>query len=409
MSSKYTAFRNYSLVQGNNIAESLKNNTLQVLNSTFEDSPFFKMIKFNDIDIPCRVESTNKYNTKKLLFKVDNINKIGDIVEFDNKKWLIISYWMDEIMPKAIVAECNIILKWQDDKSGLIYEYPCVATRPSIRLGEKETKGITLLEGQLHLSVPNDEIINNVSPGKRFYVINQTYEVVGFDAISAIGIMQFTVNLDVKHPDDNDEYKICNYQDISIEITDIIEEIVDGELIKKLQMSNNSTQTLQWDIRRNTEVIENPGFNIIWKSSDEGIAIIEDGEIISMGLGQCDVIVELELMDGVVISDTVQVMVQDIIGDNFVITIDGDYEVPYGNNSKYTAIVTNNGQITNEPVDWFVKNRDGTITDKCHIVSFTDNSCLVQNDKSGYAMVGAKLRNYNEVIQTKNIWCKGVI
>jgi len=337
---------------------------------------------------------------KKLFCGLDSVVKTGSLVIWDYVNYLVSSKPQSNLVYfTSKIYECNTTLRWQSP-SGLIYEYPCVANKSAlVKLDEIETKGITLLQGQLYLIISNDVITNLIDVDNRFYVGNQVYEIVGINSVNPIGIIELTASLNTKNPDDNDTYKICNYQPISIEL-------IDGN---SLLLLKDGTKTLGYNIKMGTEVITNPGFTITWTSSDNTVVSINNGVITGLNVGSANITVSLELMDNIYITDLITITVKNTIVDNYTITISGNYEIPYNGSEIYTATVMNNGNIVTKNVTFSVLNRDSTATDKCSIISSTGTQCTIKNNKSGYAMIKAVMVDDVSIIQTFNIWLKGVI
>jgi len=86
---------------GGSIAGSLKQSAKDEIINDFKSSPFYFQIDIDGILTDCRVVSTNKSNEKELLFLPETIKNVGEVVTYNNTKWLIIEFFDNEIFPKA--------------------------------------------------------------------------------------------------------------------------------------------------------------------------------------------------------------------------------------------------------------------------------------------------------------------
>lgn len=111
-------------VTGNSISESQFNTTSNYIKSTFKDSPFYKIVKVNGADTEVRVMDVTstvkggkiepiRFDNKYLLFLPKTTINIGDVVEFDNRTWIITDVQLNELYPSAKIGQCNYKLKYQ--------------------------------------------------------------------------------------------------------------------------------------------------------------------------------------------------------------------------------------------------------------------------------------------------------
>jgi hypothetical protein len=163
-------------------------------------------------------EHTNPLNAdkidKKLHCSLNSNIKTGSIVEWENELYLVMSKPESNLAYlKSKIVLCNENIKWQSP-SGLIYSFPCVATRSLLtKMDIKESSyNVSLLEGEMNIFVPNNTITETIRPNQRFYLGNYIYDVEGIDDISNIGIIRLAmkVTTGTGTEADNVDLKICD-------------------------------------------------------------------------------------------------------------------------------------------------------------------------------------------------------
>lgn len=380
---KYDFWRNRSNAYGNSIAESMKNNTISAINNTFADSPFYKELMINNVLTPCRVESTDKSFKKKLLFMSNNSNKIGNLLTLDNDTWMIIDYQNNGVMPVGLIHKCNQLLKWKDMDDNLQQIYCIITNEIKIVDGTKEDKFMILPSGKFNIILPVNVHVNKLKRDNRFIFNNSAWMAVFIDRKSNDGLVLITV--------EEDEIKTTD---------DMVNEIADNhQYVYSIEILNNNI-TLQ--VNESTELnvlTKKDGIIVIspilsYESSDEDVAIVENGVVTGISDGDCNIIVSYQN-----VSDSVTVNVQDIIVDNFVLVISGDNSLSIGSTKQYTCKVYNNGIL--DESKFVVFSLSNNLAD---IISQDNNVCSIKaKNNVGTTILTATLVDDLNIVTTMSI------
>lgn len=215
---------------GQNTAESMSNNTMSFIESTFTESPTYE---------DASAISYRSPNIKKVDIRVIDIERLGSIKEilfrpshrglgvgsyllFDEDTWIIFERYGNK---KSLVQRCNDTIKWKDYDTGQIIELPCVASASD--LGSKAKQGrnelawnkydVTLPAGQLFCFVELTDKTEKIRINQRFIFGTKVYEVVGYDDVTAVetdgenryGLLQLTIKITTSQSQDDFESRIA--------------------------------------------------------------------------------------------------------------------------------------------------------------------------------------------------------
>lgn len=213
MSSDYiNKYKNRLGRNGNNNGDVFMQNTISFIESTFADSPTYRLVQvdssqFTDIkQMDVRVEFVETMGTlKDLLFKPYEGLNIGTYVNFDNDTWLLFDQWGDRNQYKyrARVTKCNRQLKWID-KDGVTQSIWCNASQTPLGAKSRQdrdninynTFDVDMPSGRLYVFAEKNTLTETVHMNQRFVFGNRVYEVVGVDDMTYVdkdgyGVMQF--------------------------------------------------------------------------------------------------------------------------------------------------------------------------------------------------------------------------
>lgn len=235
MSDYIKRYRNRTLRRGKDAGEFYENNTIAYIESTFADSPTFRVLKVNSTEFPniqeidARVVEVERMGSlREILFRPKQYLNIGTYVEFDNRTWIVSDAWGDtSFTSKVLIQRCNQKLKfaisedWADDglvDDSKIFETYCVSSQSP--LGSKATQGkadigfnqysVMLPTGQLFVYLEKNSATETIKLNKRLIFGSSVYEVYGVDDTSltnenGFGIIQLTIKLTTSR--DSDDFK----------------------------------------------------------------------------------------------------------------------------------------------------------------------------------------------------------
>lgn len=195
---------------GASIEDAQRKQTIDIINNSFQDSPFYKKLYINNALTECRIIDTDKSFVKKLLFLPGIIKNIGEMVLINDNSWLIADSQNNDMFSRALIQLCNEKLKWKD-KNNITQDYSCIVTKSNLmKFDTDETKYINILEGSFFIYVTNDENTINIEPNTRIILGSQAYQIVGMNDVTNKGIIEFSVRIDTKRDSDDFINKIAD-------------------------------------------------------------------------------------------------------------------------------------------------------------------------------------------------------
>jgi hypothetical protein len=199
---------------GNTIKDSQFHSTSKFIESTFADSPFYTVAKWNGEDLEVRLMDVNsitrsnqmmpvQFDIKFALFKPNIVMNLGEIIEIPNEDQTVYTSWMvvdftseNKLFPKAKIQICNFTLKvktgetktllGQDDFKRPVYDTQ--ATYVDMQAILKNTIGniplnaeINLPSERMFITVKYDDNAKLIKENDTFDMYNREYKVVGID------------------------------------------------------------------------------------------------------------------------------------------------------------------------------------------------------------------------------------
>lgn len=212
----------YNTIKDIKIAEAKRNFAREFNNSiNVVHDALINQIKQDLIIIP-----TEKDNICLLKAKPNESFKIGDVITYNNAKWLITSLFKDvEIARRGVMQKCNLNLKYQNNSS-VVLEQPCIISDSYSEVASSG-KVVSIPIGKTSLILPYNQNTKIIHKDKRLMIetaydhtgktIGIVYNVSGFDGKTKdYGIDGRNLILTIEtgtysEADDNIQEMICNY------------------------------------------------------------------------------------------------------------------------------------------------------------------------------------------------------
>ena len=162
-----------------------------IISTEFKNSTSYNLVKINDVDKNVRIVEDNSLiknpNKKRLLCYPDETINIGNIVEFDNSKWICTETdTTSQINDVGLITRCNNTLKYYDQNS-VLYQIPCIISK-SLNLNTEENKYIETVDNSLFLIVSNTLITQQIKVNDIYNLGKYNYQISSVpDDISSIG------------------------------------------------------------------------------------------------------------------------------------------------------------------------------------------------------------------------------
>jgi len=201
---------------------------LDNISRTFNLSPsYFQVTKtLNGIDSPILYDTwilddksyKEPSSKKKIIMKVGQDLNRGDIINWNNQKWLCTSIDM-QVFPynEGVLEYCNDTLKCILP-SGKLFETPCVIASVSKRSMTVEKDG-TLMESQkmpFFITIQNNDDSIKIPPSYRFIFGRLAYKATDLDDISMKGTIIILVTANQNRPTDNFITGLADNQELEI-------------------------------------------------------------------------------------------------------------------------------------------------------------------------------------------------
>ena len=234
-----------------------------------------KVIEINGLDaIGFFMEIDNKSSTdEKYLFAGINQVSQGNVIQYNNTKWLCTEnpVNINNVYDKSIIKQVKYSIKFAMP-SGSLNIFPSIIDTKA--LDTNTGQYITMPEGKILVTMPENEDSNNITVDLRFIIMGSAWKVTGIDK-SKIGLItlycdinQFdTVNDDIEN-EIADKVKYIHTYTINITNGD------SAELDYR-----ETTLQLTVECKDNGAVVENPV--VTYSSDNEEVATVDNNGLVT--------------------------------------------------------------------------------------------------------------------------------
>lgn len=182
----YDVYKNRVTAYGSTIREGRINTMTNRITNSFEDSPSYEDVMFNDdskttgvhiIDDATAINNTNQYS--KIIVMQPGANlQVGDVITWNTVKWLCVACEMvGEIYFHGKIVKCNHSLTVY--KNGISSQVPaCVDNGVRwYQMGTNETRLVEIPEGVIILRVPDTTTTALLQRGEVYGIGRQNYKI----------------------------------------------------------------------------------------------------------------------------------------------------------------------------------------------------------------------------------------
>lgn len=320
--------------------------------------------------------NASKYD-KKCSFDIQSKVHTGSLIEFDEKKWIVISKIFNKMAYKVgSVLECNNTITL--NKNHILHNIPCII-ESSVRLyqlGEKDNKYLSEPSTNIVVRIPNNDITRLIKRADVYKIGMQNYRVVDVNDVIESGLLVLKM-----------EFALSEQPKDSITTVTIL----NGEEVNM----NYQGQTLQLnvEVKIDGETISNP--EITYTSSNEEIATVDENGLITTVLnGMCII---TATYNGV--SDSIDINSVTVIPDDYeiVLTPTNADTIKIGTSLILEAHAMNNGvEDLTKHFNWYLTNVDGSSNTYATIVS-NDKTCII-NASNLYSHINKYIKIKAELV-----------
>lgn len=316
--------------------------------------------------------NASKYD-KKCSFDIASKVHAGSLIEFDEKKWIIISKIFNKMAYKVgSVLECNNTITL--NKNHISYNIPCII-ESSVRLyqlGDKDNKYLSEPSTNIVIRVPNNDTTRLIKRADIYKIGMQNYKVVDVNDVieSGLLILKMEFALDEQPKENVTTVTILNGNEINM---------------------NYQGQSLQLNVEVKVDGETIPCPTIVYTSSNEDIATVDENGLITTVLnGMCII---TATYNGV--SDSIDINSVTVIPDDYeiVLTPTNVNSIRIGTSLSLEAHAMNNGvEDLSAQFNWYLTNVDG---------SFNIYATIVANDKTCTIIASNSYSHINKYIKIK--------
>ena len=388
-----TWWTEYQARRGSDRKSLYVNNMKNTISTEFKNSTSYNLVKINNVDRDVRIVEESAIiknpNKKRLLCYPDETISIGNIVLWDSENWICTETdTTSQVSDVGIISKSNNTLTIH--KNNTSYQIPCIISK-SLSLNTEDNKYIETVDNSLFLTVSNTSITQQINVNDIYRIGKYNYYISSVaDDISQKGLLIFKM-----------KYSEVEQEEHVYTLT-----ILNND---NLQIAQSQSLTINSQLTDNGEIVDSP--NLIYSSSDDNIATIdEDGIVSIVGLGSVVISVYMESNEEV--SDSINVEIIEDVVNNFTVEISGSNSIIKGYTSNYNCVFKNNGNIITQQSEFYLTDDDGiSPTSLAQITSqdSVNNSCIVKGNSIGYAKLFVKNLDGSIVsdgfrIQIKNLF-----
>lgn len=156
-------------VQGETRRDRVIAQTQRIINRRTVNSPAYKRVMIDGVSQNVVITSSTEFYHKKINALPNEQIYAGGIVEWNNKHFIITGTDVeDEIYQRGEMYQCNVYLKWQNEKGKIIGRYGYSEDLSQFATGIVESKVMMNIEQVFRIQFPVDEETIKLRRDKRF-------------------------------------------------------------------------------------------------------------------------------------------------------------------------------------------------------------------------------------------------
>lgn len=294
----------------------------------------------------------------------------------------------DTIMPlelpnKCKCVRCNNILKWVDDKTGEIVEFPCYLGNEISSTNNFVTKKAIVPNMRIIVFVQANEYTKRIVKNQRFMFEHTTaFAVEEIDNFSKeryadgeVTYVKLYLDYSPIVPNDNVELNLCSYYEPKYKL-----DINQGDITNIVNFTDTLTASFYID-----DVLQEDFDNFAWKTSDKNVVTIDEyGNIKIVGDVGEQATITCSLINNANVFDTIKVTVmEDVSSDNKILSVSPIItELCEDESIDFVCNIYNNGNLVHN-VNYLINSNQE--------LSNNDINCLCVGDVNSF-----------EITQTEN-------
>ncbi|MEA5023914.1 hypothetical protein SDC9_15162 [bioreactor metagenome] len=338
---------------------------------------------------PARALITNTNLTEsrdnKKITTLENIER-GFLIDYDNKKWLIVSGDNRYSRHKGIMQRCNNTLIV--NVGGILYKVPCIVTN-KVNLNIDTTTYISSLDNEIYILVANDSLNSNIKLNDIYKIGQRNYKVRNIDDIGQSGLLYIKLEF-------SESPQVLPVYSISITNGDTLTTNVETPVQLTIEQKDGDT------------VLTNP-LPMVFVSSNESIAMVDNNGLVSpVSVGE--VVISVSIESDPSVNDSISITIEEMpVIETFILELTGsispDTEIKQNQTKTYTCVKKNSLGVTVEGAQFDFSINPGTTPTSAYVFTVVnDTQCTIKGNSSTYYIdLVATDRADNTLSVTKNI------
>jgi len=345
-------------------------------------------VSINSSTSKALITNTNveQYYDDKYISTLTSIKR-GDIVDYDNQNWLIVS----EVNGKRFNKYKGIMRVLEYDVnfnfSGDIKTFPTSIDSKTFDI--EQGKYISLPDGKILVTLQENIETLKIELDQRFIKMGSAWKVTGINRTHK-GLIILSCDLDIFNVNDNRELEIADYYAY---VDTFTVAILDNN---PLSIKQGDSYQLNVETRKN-DTIDNT-IPLTYSSLDTTIASVDSNGLITTN-NYGTVTITVSKADDSSVFDTITVNVQDI-----TIAINGQTALSDSISYTYTASVTNNGVVDNTAIANWSIDYNGNTSDVASLDVTNGNSVtLTTSTTTSTIYLVAKWQDDETIMTSKEL------
>lgn len=305
----------------------------------------FENIKINNIDKSLIIEDDcDKRIDYKTVISNDILNT-GDMVEYNNQKWLIIGeVSQNGTIYKATMRKCHHILKFYVNNR--LCETPSIVeiSPQTIQTGQI----ISTADGKIELFIQDTIDNRNLTYSSRFLMMGSPWKIEGTTR-ELTGLIHIFVTKGIFNEFDNKDLEIADYYKYNVKHSYVMN-------IVNTDFSYNIGETTQLDVNvtDNAIVVNNP--SLTYSSLNPSIATVSTtGLITSINQGSTTIVVTFTDANNTIITKEINITVLEPVAEK-TLKLNGSNELYNASNSvnNYSITYEDDSPVLDKSFTWTI-------------------------------------------------------
>lgn len=195
-------------ISGRSSVDASIKSSINNMERNFHTSPSYYKVDIDGEAVDTIINKTNDHNIKLIHFRHEYKAQIGNVITFDDKKYLLMEIDRDVIYSFGKMEECNNTMEVQDGEServligenqhgAPVYDYvtnykdePCIVR--DRYYSSNENAQLPLPDGKLEITLRYQEI-SNIQVNEEFEMYGKTYKIADISSVGVqdgVGVMK---------------------------------------------------------------------------------------------------------------------------------------------------------------------------------------------------------------------------